>query len=157
MRLLVFSDSHGKARAVNDMLHQAARGGRPELILFAGDGIYDALDLRFEGYQVMAVRGNCDLSVPPDIPEEMTFLVNGVAIYLCHGHRLKVKQSLGPLFARAREVGAVLAIFGHTHTQLLEYKEGIYLLNPGAMRENEYALVTVDSQGGINCRLHGQS
>ena len=73
------------------------------------------------------------------------------AIVLFRGSRAG-KESLEPLW-----VGAVLAIFGHTHTQLLEYKEGIYLLNPGAMRENEYALVTVDSQGGINCRLHGQS
>ncbi|MDD4080530.1 MAG: YfcE family phosphodiesterase [Eubacteriales bacterium] len=156
MKLLVFSDSHGKTREVGRMLRIAAKGVRPDLILFAGDGIYDALDLRYEGYRVMAVRGNCDLGAPPDIREELAFPADGITIYLCHGHRLKVKQNLGLIFARAREVGAKLAIFGHTHEQQLEYHEGIHFLNPGAMAQGEYALVRVENQGGINCQLFGR-
>ncbi|NLG58034.1 MAG: YfcE family phosphodiesterase [Clostridiales bacterium] len=156
MKLLVFSDSHGKAREVSRMMKRAAKGGRPDMVLFAGDGVYEALDLRYEDYQVRAVRGNCDLGAPPDVPEEMTFPVQGVMIYLCHGHRLRVKQGLGALQIRAREVGAQLAIFGHTHHQLLEYQEGIYFLNPGALRQGEYALVQVNDQGEINCQLFGQ-
>lgn len=120
MKLLVFSDSHGKSRELSRMLRRAEKGGKPDMLLFAGDGLYDALDLRYEGYIVQAVRGNCDLGAPPDIPEERTFPVNGTIIYLCHGHRHRVKQERGLLCARAQETGAALAVYGHTHVQSLE-------------------------------------
>ena len=157
MKLLVFSDSHGRARDVSRMTQKAQTGGKPDMVLFAGDGLYDALDLRYEGYHVQAVRGNCDLAAPPDISYELTFPVNGRLIYLSHGHRLQVKQGLGPLLGRAREVGAALAIFGHTHIQTLEGYEGILLLNPGALRDGAFAIVEIDSQGEINCRLFGEN
>ncbi len=154
MKLLVFSDSHGKARDVSHMMRKAEAGGKPDMVLFAGDGIYDALDLRYEGYLVRAVKGNCDLGAPPDIQEELSLSLNGVTLYLCHGHRLQVKQGLGMLHARAREVGAKLAIFGHTHEQMLEGREGILLLNPGTLRKGEYAVVTLSDEGIIHCDLH---
>ena len=68
-----------------------------------------------------------------------------------------MKQGLGPLLGRAREVGAALAIFGHTHIQTLEGHEGILLLNPGALRDGAFAIVEIDSQGEINCRLFGEN
>lgn len=155
MKLLVFSDSHGKGKEVSRMVQQAEAGGKPDLVLFAGDGVYDALDLRYAGYLVRAVRGNCDLGAPPDIREEMTLALNGATLYLCHGHRLQVKQGLGPLCARAQEVGARLAIFGHTHAQRLETRNNILLLNPGTLRNGEYALVTLSDDGAVSCRLFG--
>ncbi|MGI6688524.1 MAG: metallophosphoesterase family protein [Christensenellales bacterium] len=155
MKLLVFSDSHGKAGEVSRMMRKAEVGGKPDMVLFAGDGVYDALDLRYEGYLVRAVRGNCDLGAPPDIREEMILTLNSVTLYLCHGHRLQVKQGLGPLYVRAEEVGASLAIFGHTHHQTLEARNGILLLNPGTLRNGEYALVTLSDEGAINCQLFG--
>jgi hypothetical protein len=157
MKLLVFGDSHGRSRAVQRMLRRAEKGTKPDLVLFAGDGLYDALDLRYEGYHVLAVRGNCDLAAPSDIPYELTFPVNGKTIYLTHGHRLQVKQGLSLLFARAREVDAALAIYGHTHTQTLEYREGILLLNPGALRDGGFAIVTVDDHGEMSCQLFGEN
>ncbi len=153
MKLLVFSDSHGRARNVSWMMRQVEKTGRPDMVLFAGDGVYDALDLRYEGYQVKAVRGNCDLGAPPDIRDELTFPVNGSLIFLCHGHRLGVKRGLYQLEERARAVGARLAIFGHTHQQMLSFEQGLYLLNPGALRSGEYAVVMIDEAGEIKCQL----
>ena len=155
MKLLVFSDSHGKSREVSRMLRRAEKGGKPDMALFAGDGLYDALDLRYEGYIVQAVRGNCDLAVPPDVPDEMTFPAGKRLIYLTHGHRLRVKYGLTALCCRAHEVGADLAIYGHTHHQALEERDGILLLNPGALRQGEFAVVEIGDAGAIKCRLIG--
>lgn len=58
--------------------------------------------------------------------------LEGVKILLCHGHRYHVKSTLLPLYLAARENGVRLALFGHTHTALLEEKDGITLLNPGS-------------------------
>ena len=155
MKLLVFSDSHGKSREVSRMLRRAEKSGKPDMALFAGDGLYDALDLRYEGYIVQAVRGNCDLGAPPEIGEELTLPLGGAAVYLAHGHRHRVKQGLGLLCARARETGAALAVYGHTHVQMLESRDGILLLNPGALRQGEFAVVEIGDAGAIKCRLIG--
>lgn len=153
MKLLVFSDSHGKSRELSRMLRRAEKGGKPDMLLFAGDGLYDALDLRYEGYIVQAVRGNCDLGAPPEIPHELTFPVNGKTIYLSHGHRHRVKQERGLLCARAQETGAALAVYGHTHVQSLESRGGILLLNSGALSRGEFALVQITESGEISCQL----
>ena len=49
-----------------------------------------------------------------------------------HGHTRNVKAS--PLSAQyaAREYGADVLLFGHTHRPLVDYDGALYTMNPGA-------------------------
>lgn len=58
MRLIVFSDSHGRLDYALRVLKEA---GKPDLILHAGDNYRDGLRLaEITGLPVKAVPGNCD-------------------------------------------------------------------------------------------------
>ena len=84
----------------------------------------------FSGVDFYHVPGNCDFftSAPPSL----TISLDGVRIFLTHGHLFGVKSGLTRLTLEARRVGAQLALFGHTHRALLEEQDGLWLMNPGA-------------------------
>ena len=55
----------------------------------------------------------------------------------------------------AREAHADICLFGHTHQQMTDYRDGLYLMNPGAVAEGCYGMVDI-TPGGIMllpCRL----
>ena len=41
---------------------------------------------------------------------------DGIKIFFTHGHKWGVKYSTDRLFYKAKEIGAQIALFGHTHT-----------------------------------------
>ncbi len=149
MRVGVLSDSHGDVeqavRAVEEM-------GKIDLLVHAGDYYRDALCLadRF-GLEVKAVVGNCDRGEKG--PVEELFELVGRKVYLTHGHIYGVKQGLLRLHYRAREVGADIVIFGHTHIPGKEDVDGILFLNPGSVvwsrlgGKGSYAVLQVDETG----------
>ena len=132
MKLLVFSDSHG----VTEPMLRAARARRPDALVHLGDHARDArvLGAAFPELPLYSVRGNCDM---PDasVPERVSFTLEDVPVFACHGHRYGVKTGLVPLLNAAYFSGARLVLFGHTHVPLREEVEGVLLLNPGAARQ----------------------
>ena len=76
----------------------------------------------------------------------------GARILLAHGDRYGVKSSLTRLSYRAEELACQAAFFGHTHRAFCGYVGGALLLNPGALREGNWAEVTVQ-EGKIVPRL----
>ena len=60
------------------------------------------------------------------------FNVIGTVIFAVHGHRYHVKNGLLSLRYAALEQGAHIALFGHTHCPYCEFRDGLWLLNPGA-------------------------
>ena len=72
-----------------------------------------------------------------------------------HGHPFHVKFGLAELEQAAREAHADICLFGHTHQQMTDYRDGLYLMNPGAVAEGCYGMVDI-TPGGIMllpCRL----
>lgn len=66
-----------------------------------------------------------------------------------------VKFGLAELEQAAREAHADICLFGHTHQQMTDYRDGLYLMNPGAAAEGRYGMVDI-TPGGIMllpCRL----
>ena len=59
------------------------------------------------------------------------------------------------LFERAKEKGADIALFGHTHTPFYEYRENIHLFNPGSVANSEYGIIDITPSGimCINARI----
>ena len=76
------------------------------------------------------VRGNCDIDKA--FPDEVDFDLDGVTVFVTHGHLFNVKTSILSLSYRAKEVGAQIACFGHSHILGAEMIDDVLFLNPGA-------------------------
>lgn len=127
MRIAVISDTHG----FTDYVVRELRGRSLDMLLCCGDHYRDGMGIaRQLGLPVHAVTGNCDYDETA-APAQEWLVLEGKKIWLLHGHRHKVKQSLNALWYEAREKGADVVIFGHTHTPHCEEVEGMWLLNPG--------------------------
>ena len=122
---------------------------KPDLCFFLGDGARDlsALEAQFPSLPLYAVRGNCDLR--SSLSSALVCTVGGVCIFVTHGHphHVKYEPALETLSCAAREAGAGLVLFGHTHCQVLEQRGGITLLNPGSIGRAAYPGYAVLSLG----------
>ena len=85
----------------------------------------------FPNIAFYSVRGNCDLGCA-DVPVREILDLDGVKIFCTHGHLYHVKSGLYTVVCAAREAGANLLLFGHTHEALETYDDGLYILNPGS-------------------------
>ncbi len=132
MKLLIFSDSHGR---VKPMVRAVEREGAASLhaIVHLGDGWRDAEELHrlYPRLPLEQVPGNCDLGRFEDCERLLFF--GAWPVLLCHGHTLGVKSSLLRASLTARERGAKALLFGHTHAPLVDYHDGLWLINPGSI------------------------
>lgn len=128
---LVTSDSH---RRVHELHTAALLVPDAKLILHAGDESTDARWLQSQvDVPVIGVSGNWDTPTS-DFP--FSRVCQGrVPVFLTHGHRLQVKQDLSVLATAAKEAGASIAIFGHTHLPVVQEVDGVITLNPGSVSE----------------------
>lgn len=128
MKILVFSDSHGRLGPMLDAVERE----KPHRVFFLGDNYRDgqALVDAYPDLPVELVRGNCDWDKGPD---ELLVEAEGVRFLLTHGHRYYVKSGTGYLSRAAREKGVAVACFGHTHESMNMPDHGVWLLNPGTI------------------------
>ena len=141
MRILVVSDTHG-----NDSSLRRAILAQPkaEVVIHLGDGEEELLRAKraFPAKRFLAVRGTCAFG--SDLPLTGEFTAQGVKIFYTHGHYYGVKSGLYTFACAARERGAQVALYGHTHNALEDYDDGLYLLNPGSLNSWEATYGTVD-------------
>ena len=149
MNILVASDSHGKV----DKLIQAVEQTHPDYVLHLGDCQRDLERLRqaFPMLPMEGVPGNCDYG-SADQPERLTEL-GGVRILMMHGHTRHVKS--GPMAAMyaARECGADILLFGHTHQPLVDRSGDFWVMNPGCIGPSPrrtYGVITLED-GRVDC------
>ena len=152
LRYMVLSDSHRAGGWLARAAEIYAQGGF-DGVIHLGDVHADAR--RFaelaRATAPLCVRGNCDSPLCP-APAERVEALGGARILLAHGDRYGVKSSLTRLSYRAEELACQAAFFGHTHRAFCGYVGGALLLNPGALREGNWAEVTVQ-EGKIVPRL----
>lgn len=148
MRILVLSDSHGDIPSLKMAINNEPEA---DVIVFLGDGIndFEACNEQTHGRLSVAVKGNCDSYFSP-YPKTATEIFDGKNVYCTHGDKEQVKLGLGTLKSKASSAGINIVLFGHTHTPYNEYDDGIYLFNPGSVRQNSYGVVDI-SPGGILC------
>lgn len=146
MRILVVSDSHGDIGSLRRVLLAQPSA---EAVFFLGDGERDIEAVRpdFPQKQFICVSGNCDFASL--YPTQESRLLCGKKIIACHGHTFGVKSGWEAYLAYARKVKADIALFGHTHCALMQYEDGIYLMNPGSLRGygGTYGLIDVTEAG----------
>ncbi len=157
MKLLIFSDSHGRddtLRRALDIHHKTA-----DYALHAGDGApsFMLLKASYPDVAFRAVRGNCDgwgvFSDGASLPEEEIINADGVRILLLHGHLRGVKSSPLGLVSHARRIGCDIVVFGHTHEPCEKYipaengLAAVRLFNPGAAKDGCYGIIEIRKNG----------
>ena len=151
LKILVFSDSH---RYTGGMI-QAIEEQQPDLVVHLGDLQRDAeeLALLYPKLSMVTVPGNCDGWTTD--PLERQFMVCGKRVLLSHGHIWHVKQGYDAALRAARNAGAHLLLFGHTHRPLVDMRGRTLFLNPGSIGDYArpfYGVVTIE-----NGRLDGRT
>lgn len=124
-----------------------------DLVFHLGDGQGDVslLRARYPALPVLAVRGNCD-SALSGLRDRIFTQECGKRFFLVHGHQLGVKSGLTRAVLAAREQGADVLLFGHTHEPLVDRAGGFYTLNPGSIGLGSsrgkftYGIVTVEGE-----------
>ena len=142
MRVLVISDTHGK-------LPIDIAGLNADAVIHAGDiGDNKFLSEFFVLDKLYAVCGNTDYFL--DLPENLCRVIDGVKFYLVHNlsapHRIITDN-----YSKICQCTPNLVIFGHTHTPLIENKEGTIYLNPGSLGKKgltgyrSYAIMEIEN------------
>ena len=141
-KLLIISDTHGALRAVDSMIPFLKEN---DYLIHLGDGAGD-LRVLWDLFpdQIYQCAGNCDGISPA--PEEDVLELEGVRIFYCHGHQYGVKGGLQALANAAKKHDCQVALYGHTHEQMVTEIDGVTLINPGAFRRPVY-------DGGPYCYL----
>ena len=151
MRIVVFSDTHGSFAAANNIMKANPYSDH---FLFLGDGLEEVESLRefFPDKKIVSVLGNCDHG---DVPLTRTVEIFKTRIFMAHGHQHNVRESHELLIQRAKEEGAGIILYGHTHCRVFEYTRGMFILNPGSAAQPKdskppsYAVIDV-TPCGIN-------
>lgn len=146
MRVLVISDSHGSARRMQTVLETEADC---PVVFFLGDGLSDLEKARaaFPARKFVAVRGNCDRTGEYTSYDDFAYqYIEGHTIIATHGHRAAVRNGLYDLLEKAKGVLADITLYGHTHCPRQETRNGVLFVNPGALCDGAYAVLTLTKQ-----------
>lgn len=145
---MIFSDSHGKF----ERMRRAVLKERPDLIIHLGDGAFDLRRLQSEYPEIptLGVKGNCDFGANEAASETIT--LEGVKIFLTHGHIYGVKQGYATVIEAAKNAAADILLFGHTHRAEYTMASGLHLLNPGSIADGRYAVAQL-KDGKALCKL----
>ena len=142
MKVGLVSDSHGNTMALEMML-ATPEGQEAECWLHAGDFVRDAdyLEIISEK-KVYKVAGNGDWP-HSKAPDDLIVELAGHRILLTHGHEHGVRFDTEILEENAANMGADIAVYGHTHVADLnpQGKRGLTILNPGSIarpRDDSY-------------------
>ncbi len=141
MRILVFSDSHSDVDSCIDVIERI-KG--VDMVLHAGDCLRDALTLEraYPDMDIRCVAGNCDFGIDD---KELIIETEGKRIFLTHGDLYGVKTGYSRISYKAEEIGADIAVFGHSHIPLCEEYGSVMLLNPGSIRYSRtYGVIEIE-------------
>ncbi len=152
MTIAVFSDTHGNP---NRML-LAIEHFKPHMVIHLGDGGRDVekIKTQFPELALKAVKGNCDITC--SLPVTDMISVNGVNLFITHGHLFGVKQTPAMLISEAVQLGANGVLFGHTHKTQNYQEQGIFVINPGTAGfppMQTFAELTITDDGQFFSRI----
>ena len=132
MRIIVLSDTHGNPKVLETIL---ARHADADACIHLGDSegdvkLFLSCHPEWES-KFYAVRGNCDFN--SSLPISRTIdLIPGHRIFAVHGHRHAISYTPDILVEEAIAEGCNIVLHGHTHVRRNEYRNGVYLMNPGS-------------------------
>lgn len=134
--ILILSDTHGLLRPeVLDYLSTA------DIIIHGGDINTQAIVDKLRAYAPLyIVRGNNDKEWAEDLPQSLTFAVEGIRFFLIH-NKAHIPTDLS---------GVDVVVYGHSHQYACKEERGTLWLNPGSCgprrfhQEITLAVMTID-------------
>ena len=156
-KVLVISDTHGHTGNLDKILPLV----KPlDQLIHLGDVGRDT-----DYIEVVAECACCFVSGNNDfystLPRERLIKLNGVPIFLTHGHYYYVNSRKDFIRSAAVQRGARIALFGHTHVPYLEEDETILVANPGSLslpRQADhcptYLLLYIAEDGSFRVEQH---
>lgn len=128
MRIAVISDTHGMNK---DIIETLVSMDKPDMLIHLGDYVDDGEKIsKVLGIPITIVAGNGDPGSNYD--EDQLIEINGKKLFLTHGHRYKVVRNLDTLYYKAMEMGADIALYGHTHVPVNIVYDNLIIMNPGS-------------------------
>lgn len=146
--IVVLSDTHGNISAI-ERIYQILK--ESDYIIHLGDYQSDIMLFAREfGNKIISVKGNCDMGGGYEIIE-----IEGVKILITHGSDYGVKNGLTRLNFKAKEVGANVVFYGHTHISNIQEFDGVTFINPGAMKNflNKSYCYAVAHNGKLTAKI----
>lgn len=144
--ILAVSDSHGRLEILKTILKEF--GPKADALVFCGDGIEDLNKILNEDFippVVALVHGNGDestmklivnnayyISSEIKVPAAVNFNAAGTNILVTHGHMFGVYYGTAGLENHAKETGASLVFYGHSHIADISEQSGFTFINPGS-------------------------
>ncbi len=129
MRIVVMSDSHGRADRVKRVIEEQPEA---ELFIFLGDGTRDFhTAMRGIPKEDWCVCGNCDFGSSDEY--NLVSYVRDIKFYCTHGHQWNVKYDPTELIEQAKRKEVRVLLYGHTHQAVYEYQDGLHIMNPGSL------------------------
>ena len=156
-KVLVISDTHGRTKNLDKILPLV----KPiDQLLHLGDVGNDV-----DYIEVVAecpccfVSGNNDYYSP--LPRERLIKLNGVPIFMTHGHNYYVNARKDIVRSAGVQREARIVLFGHTHVPYLEEDDTVLVANPGSLslpRQADnaptYLLLYIGEDGSVRAEQH---
>ena len=135
MQILVISDTHGRFDIMKQVIDQH---NTVDMIVHCGDGMYecDRWLTEFPEWEgkFIRVRGNCDFGKEVPLHQQIELPFGHKAVVL-HGHTAMHGDLQQNLLYLAESAGADIVLFGHLHTRVDRFAEGIHIFNPGSVTQ----------------------
>ncbi len=155
MKILIVSDTHGRCTNLERVLAMV----RPiDLLIHLGDIERDRdyieaiCDCPME-----VVAGNNDF-LSSD-PRELLLPLGNHLVFAAHGNRYAVNGGPFLIKKQAKEKGADIVMYGHTHVPLVDLSDDIWVLNPGSLSlprnssKPSYIIMEIDKAGEAHVTL----
>lgn len=129
MKVLIVSDTH---RNEDNLIEVLEREKTPDLLIHCGDveGAEDEIE-HYAGCKTVFVAGNNDFF--SRLPREMELQVEGMKVWVTHGHNYYVNTNPEYIRKEARIRNIDIVLYGHTHRPVIEKKEDLIVINPGSL------------------------
>ena len=157
MRILIISDTHGSHRNLDEVLE---REKDIDMLLHLGDVEND--DDYIEAVMdcpVHIVAGNNDYF--SYLPREKEIHIGKYKVFMTHGHNYYVSMNTERLRQAARQRGADIVMYGHTHRPKVDAAEDVIVVNPGSLsyprqegRRATYIIMEINRAGEAEFTLH---
>lgn len=157
VKILIVSDTHRK----NDNFLKALDRCKPvDMVIHCGDiEGSEYLISEASGCPVEMVAGNNDYF--SDLPRERCFTIGKYKVWVTHGHNYYINMENETIKQIARQKGADIVMYGHTHKPVIKVEEDLIIINPGSLtyprqegRRPSYILMDIDEKGDANFRLY---
>ena len=155
MQLLVLSDSH----SAMSFMRRCIRYTWPDAVIHLGEHYDDGKALSEEYPHIIfhQVKGNCDRYLCTlGAAQTLSYPIDGVKMFITHGHLQRVKSGIGVLLAEARRENVQAVLYGHTHVaDCHQEPDGIWVLNPGSCGSygGSAGLIITGGNQILECRI----